>query len=170
VIDSHQQQDIIEVLEQQPLEVREQVEEVSVAMWGGFPQVVEKVFPHAVLVIDRFHVMKAVNEELNKIRRQAGVFDRGSKFLLLRNGQDLMPEEKTKVEQLLQRSKRLEKAYRWKEEFRNIYEQSLTVEEGKHQIEEWLDKAKAVYSRVSASQKLLTAKVRVLAGVRQRCC
>jgi len=146
VIDSHQQQDIIEVLEQQPLEVREQVEEVSVAMWGGFPQVVEKVFPHAVLVIDRFHVMKAVNEELNKIRRQAGVFDRGSKFLLLRNGQDLMPEEKTKVEQLLQRSKRLEKAYRWKEEFRNIYEQSLTVEEGKHQIEEWLDKAKAVYS------------------------
>ncbi len=35
VIDSHQQEDIIEALEQQPLEVREQVEEVSVDMWGG---------------------------------------------------------------------------------------------------------------------------------------
>lgn len=115
-------------------------------MWGGFPKVVEKVFPNAVLVIDRFHVMKAVNEELNKIRRQAGVLDRGSKFLLLRNGQDLTLEEKTKVEQLLQRSKRLEKAYKWKEEFRAIYEQSLTVKEGKHQIQEWLDKAQAVYT------------------------
>lgn len=37
VIDSHQQEDIIEVLKQQPIEVRERVEEVSVDMWGGFP-------------------------------------------------------------------------------------------------------------------------------------
>ena len=79
-------------------------------MWGGFPNVVEKVFPNAVVVIDRFHGMKTVNEELNKIRRQTGILDRGSKFILLRNGQDLTTEEKTKLEYLLQRSKRLEKA------------------------------------------------------------
>lgn len=146
MIDSHSQEDIIEALEQQPLETRAQVEEVSVDMWGGFPKVVEKMFPNAVIVIDRFHVMKAVNEELNKIRRQAGILDRGSKFILLRNGQDLTPEEKAKLDQLLQRSKRLAKAYEWKEEFRAIYEQPLTVEEGKHQIQEWLGKARTVYS------------------------
>ena len=67
VIDSHEQEEIIETLKQQPLEVREKVEEVSVDMWGGFPKVVEEVFPNAVVVIDRFHVMKLVNEELNKI-------------------------------------------------------------------------------------------------------
>jgi transposase len=33
-------------------------------MWGGFPKVIEKVFPNAVIVTDRFHVMKAVNEEI----------------------------------------------------------------------------------------------------------
>lgn len=148
MIDSHQQSDIIEALKQQPLEVREKVEEVSVDMWGGFPKVVEKVFPNAVIVIDRFHVMKAVNEELNTIRRQVGVFDRGSKFILLKNGEDLTFEEKDKLDQLLQRSKRLEKAYEWKEEFRAIYQQSLTVEEGKHQLQEWLGKARAVYSEV----------------------
>jgi transposase len=32
MIDSHRQQDIVEVLRQQPFEVREQVEEVSVDM------------------------------------------------------------------------------------------------------------------------------------------
>lgn len=146
MIDSHQQEDIIEALKQQPLEVRAKVEEVSVDMWGGFPKVVEKVFPNAVVVIDRFHVMKAVNEELNKIRRQAQIFDRGSKFILLKNGQDLTSEQTEKLDQLLQRSKRLEKAYRWKEEFRTIYEQPLTVEEGKCQIKAWLSKARAVYS------------------------
>ena len=43
MIDSHRQQDIVEVLIQQPFEVREQVEEVSVDMWGGFPKVIEQV-------------------------------------------------------------------------------------------------------------------------------
>ncbi|BAU44444.1 ISL3 family transposase [Leptolyngbya sp. O-77] len=151
VIDSHQQEDIIETLKQQPLEVRAKVEEVSVDMWGGFPKVVKKVFPNAVVVIDRFHVMKLVNEELNKIRRQSGVSDRGSKFILLKNGKDLTAEEKTKLEEILKRSKRLGKAYEWKEEFRAIYEQPLTVEEGKRQIQGWLDKARVVYREASTT-------------------
>jgi len=88
-IDSHRQTEVIEVLMEQPLEVRQAVTEVSVDMWGGFPKVVQEVFPNAVLVIDRFHVMKVVNQDLNKLRRKLGVIDRGSKFLLLRNGLDL---------------------------------------------------------------------------------
>lgn len=148
MIDSHEQDDIIEVLEQQPIEVREKIEEVSVDMWGGFPKVVEKVFPNAVIVIDRFHVMQAVNKELNQIRRQAGITDRGSKFLLLKNREDLTIEQKTKLEPILKRSKRLRKAYDWKEEFRGIYEQSLTVEKGRNQILDWLSKAREVYGEV----------------------
>ena len=69
MIDSHRQQDIVEVLMRQPLEVREQVEKVSVDMWGEFPKVIEQVFPNAKLVIDHFHVMKAINKDLNKLRQ-----------------------------------------------------------------------------------------------------
>jgi len=43
MIDSHRSEEIIEVLMTQPIEVREQVEEVSVDMWGGFPKVIKKV-------------------------------------------------------------------------------------------------------------------------------
>ncbi|NJL40018.1 MAG: transposase [Leptolyngbyaceae cyanobacterium SM1_4_3] len=89
VINSHQQAPVIERLMAQPIEVRQAVAEVSVDMWGGFPKVVESVFPNAVLVIDRFHVMKAVNQDLNKLRQKLGVTNRGSKFLLLGNGADL---------------------------------------------------------------------------------
>jgi transposase len=62
VIDSHKQTDIIEVLLQQPLELRQQVEEVSIDMWGGFPKVVAAVFLNGQIVFDRFHVMKPVKE------------------------------------------------------------------------------------------------------------
>jgi transposase len=86
VIDSHKQEKIIEVLKQQPLEVRERVEEVSVDMWGGFPKVVQEVFPNALVIFDRFHVMKAVNDELNKIRKQVSIKIKSSKFILLKNG------------------------------------------------------------------------------------
>ena len=117
-------------------------------MWGGFPAIVKKLFPNAVLVIDRFHVMKAVNKELNKIRKQVKMFDRGSKFILLKNRKDLTAEQATKLEEILNRSKRLKKAYEWKEDFRDIYEQSLTVEEGKCQFKAWLHKAREVYGEV----------------------
>ena len=94
VIDSHKQQEIIEILNQQRIEDRMQVKEVSVDMWAGFPKVVEEVFPNAVVVIDRFHVMKLINTRLNKIRRCAGINLKGSRYLLLKNAEELSPEEK----------------------------------------------------------------------------
>jgi transposase len=148
VIDSHKQEDIIEVLKQQPLQLREQVEEVSVDMWGGFPKVVQEVFPNARIVFDRFHVMKPVNEELNKVRKQAQMTLKGSKFILLKNGVDLTEEQKVKLADILEHSKRLKLAYELKEEFRNIFERSQTVEAGKEQLLAWLKKARSVYCDV----------------------
>ena len=66
VIDSHEQQGIMEVRTAQPIEVREQVSEVSVDMWGGFPKVIQKVWTNAIVVYDIFHIMKYVNEELKR--------------------------------------------------------------------------------------------------------
>jgi len=65
MIDSHRCEEIIEVLMKQVIEVREQVEEVSIDMWGGSPKVIKKVFPNAEIIIDRFHVMKVVNWSLD---------------------------------------------------------------------------------------------------------
>jgi transposase len=148
VIDSHKQEDIIKVLQQQPIELREQVEEVSVDMWGGFPKVVQEVFPNARIVFDRFHVIKPVNEELNKVRKQTRMTLKGSKFILLKNGVDLTQEQKVKLADILKHSKRLKLAYELKEEFRDIFERSETVEAGKKQLLAWLKKARSVYCDV----------------------
>ena len=98
MINSHRCEEIIEVLMKQPIEVRKQVEEVSVDMWGGFPKVIKKVFPNALVIIDRFHVMKVINKDLNKLRRAAGITDMQSKYLLLNNRINLKPEQIDKLE------------------------------------------------------------------------
>jgi transposase len=150
MIDSHRQQDIVEVLMRQALEVRGQVEEVSVDMWGGFPKVIEKVFPNAKLVIDRFHVMKAVNKDLNKLRRGIGITDRGSKYLLLSNRINLEQDQIEKLEIVLKKSECLRIAYEMKEEFREIYETNLTVTVAQTEFKDWLNYAK-IFFQESAS-------------------
>ena len=134
------------MLKQQPFEVRSSVQEVSVDMWGGFPKVVQSVFPNAQIVFDRFHVMKPVNEELNKVRKVKMTL-KNSKFILLKNGVDLMESERVKLEVILSHSKRLKLAYELKEEFREIFE-SRTVEEGREQFVKWLKKARSIYCDV----------------------
>ena len=155
VSDSHEQQGIMEVLIQQPIEVREQVLEVSVDMWGGFPKVIQEVWTNAIVVYDRFHVMKYVNEELNKIRIQCNIKGKGSRFIVLKNGVDLKEEEGVKLATVLSQSKRLKLAYELKEEFREIFESHHSVSEGKESLLEWIKKAQPIYSdtltRVNAS-------------------
>lgn len=148
VIDSHKQDDIIEVIQQQPIQVREKVEEVSVDMWGGFPKVVKEVFPNAKVVIDRFHVMQPVIKELNQLRQKARIKIKGSRFILLKNKVDLTEEEKVKLETVLKCSKRLRLAYNLKEDFRDIFETCQTPEEGQGKLQVWLEKAKSVYGAV----------------------
>lgn len=153
VIDSHNQIEIIEVLIQQPIEVREAVEEVSVDMWGGFPKVIQELFPNAVIVFDRFHVMKLVNLELNRIRIIVGVTDKFSKYLLLKNSVDLNEEEKEKLKEILSRSACLRVAYELKEELRNIYETSKNVKAGQKRLKKWLQLAQVFYK--DSSQTLI---------------
>lgn len=150
VIDSHEQTEIMETLMRQPLELREKVEEVSVDMWCGFPEIIKQTFPNAKIVTDRFHVMKAVNEELDEIRKQTKFKSKikGAKWLLLKNKKDLNDEQLEKLELVLKQSKRLRKAYELKESFRAIYEDEKECEEGKIAILDWLKKARKVYSSV----------------------
>lgn len=156
VIDSHKQHDILETLKQQPIEVRAQVTEVSVDMWAGFPKVIEEAFPNAVVVIDRFHVMKLVNDTLNKIRRRVGVTAKGSKYLLLKNNQDLTETDQEQLEQILSQSACLRFAYEMKEEFREIYETSQTVQSGRKRMNKWLVQAQIFYGKTAQTiQKYL---------------
>jgi len=116
-------------------------------MWAGFPKIIAEVFPKAAVVFDRFHVMKLVNEALNKLRRQVGIKAKGSRFLLLKNSPDLTEAETEQLAQLLNQSACLTIAYEMKEEFREIYETSQTVQSGLNRMKKWLAQAQVFYPK-----------------------
>jgi transposase len=153
VVNSHKSDEIIEELEKIPLEIRENVKEVSVDMWGGFPKVIQEVFPKASLVIDRFHVMKLVNQSLNKMRLLLGFKGLENRTILLKNKVDLTEEEMKKLQELLRESPCLRIAYELKEEFRDIYETSRTVKMGKRKMEKWLTHARLFFGETSQTIK-----------------
>lgn len=152
VIDGHTQAQTTEALESQPSQLREQVEEVSVDMWGGFPKVIANVFPNARIVFDRFHVMKAVNDELNRLRIQLGITGRSSRYLLSKNAENLSREEQAELELVLAQSPCLRIAHELKEELHSIYETSSNFRQGKNKMTKWLRSARLFYR--SASQRI----------------
>ena len=85
--------DIIAALKQQPLAMRDGVEEVFVDMWRGFPKVIREFFPNAKIVVDRFHAQKLVNKALNKIRLSLNLKGLKNRCLLMNNQTNLTNEE-----------------------------------------------------------------------------
>jgi len=148
VINGHSTDAMIAALIEQPIEVREAVEEVSIDMWGGFDKVIAEIFPNAKIVTDRFHVMKPLIKELNLIARQVGIKGFKKRAILLSNRDNLTEEQLTELKKLLSCSSRLRQAYESKEKFREIYETSQTVEEGKQRFKDWLKEAREVYGQV----------------------
>jgi transposase len=151
VIDSHKSEEIIEVLKAKSQEARENVKEVSVDMWGGFQKVIKEVFPNALIVIDRFHVMKLVNKAVNKIRLLLELKGLKNRCLILKNGEDLTEEEKAELRQLLNQSPCLSIAYELKEELRQIYETSNTVKMGLRKLEKWLVSARCILGQTATT-------------------
>ena len=49
-------------------EVLSEIEEVSMDMTGNYKYLVNQICPNALVTVDRFHVMKVVNSELNRGR------------------------------------------------------------------------------------------------------
>jgi transposase len=151
VIDSHKSEKIIEVLKQQPEGIRAKIKEVCVDMWGGFKKVITEVFPNAIVVIDRFHVMKLVNKALNKIRLKLGLKGLKNRCLLLKNNENLTEEEKKDLRELLKLSPCLTIAYQLKEELREIYETTSTVAKGLKMLKKWLISARIIFPKTSAT-------------------
>jgi transposase len=145
VIDSHKSDDIIAVLKQQPLAMRESVEEVCVDMWGGFPKVIREVFPNAKIVVDRFHVQKLVNKALNKIRLELKLKGLRNRYLLMKNRVVLTSEEQAELEAILESSPSLKIAHELKEELITIYNSNITVSGSMRKINKWLISARIMF-------------------------
>ena len=99
-------------------------------MWKAFRKSTEKHAPQAAILYDKFHVIRHLNEALDKIRKreyarlseQDRQFVKGQKYTLLSHWKNLSLDGKAALKTLFKANKRLNKAYLLKESFGQLWD------------------------------------------------
>lgn len=110
----------------------EGVKGVVMDMHEPFRQAVQMSLPQAKVVVDKFHLIRHINNALDKERSQLqGGNRRGkrrelfnSRYTLLKGAERLTHDERIKLSQLFYRYPELERAWVFKESFRTWYKET----------------------------------------------
>lgn len=130
------------------------IQEVSIDLWKTYKSLIEELMPQAKIVGDRFHVMKQVNDELDterrKIKKEAEQLKNKdekekilsglskSKYILLKNQEDLKEPEQEKLKEVKKVAPVLGKMHHLKEKLRNIFETEKDWRDGLLNLADWL--------------------------------
>jgi transposase len=130
---------------------RRKIRWVAIDMWDGYFYAVTEEVPHAKIVIDRFHVQKALSEKIDKTRRsiQSKLTEqerkelKGSRWIILKQEEKLTPEEKSTLETIRHQYPQLGRLHEIKEEFRSLYEnKELSPIKAKEAFDKWQAKVR----------------------------
>ena len=130
---------------------RKAIRLVAMDMWGPYRGVIKTKLPHAEIVADRFHVMKQLNEAIAKIRRNLQAkadktsyeLLKGIRWILVRNRDDLKPEEELKLQAALAAFPELRTAYLLKERFAAIANRIYDRSQAERFLQAWVYEAQA---------------------------
>ena len=118
---------------------------VAMDMSKAYISWVEKNLPNAQKVFDHFHVIKLMNDKLDKIRRRTAkevdeeqkTLLKNQRFLFLRNIEDLEPDAKQLLDNLRKIFKDLGDASMMKEALRSIYHIASNAVEAEAAFKNW---------------------------------
>lgn len=127
---------------------KDRIKEVSIDMWGPYFYVIKQHLPKAKVVIDRFHVQSHLNESLTSVRRkiQKDLSEeekeviKGSRWILVKNVEDLTEEEKKKLDDIYESCSILKRYHQAKEEFRKIFDKVSSRNYAGKKINLWIEK------------------------------
>lgn len=161
LVESRKHKDIKAVLKSWGQEILSQIKEVSIDLSGSYRGLIKKVLPNADIVADRFHIMKLVNDELNRARnaekrRISALKDtpkkkelesifKESKYALLKPEENLTEKQKIKLEEVKNAFPEIAKMHRQKEAFRNIFNDAKDWTNGVFKLLDWLKDAQTTF-------------------------
>ena len=132
---------------------RAKIQAVAIDLSRAYTKAVRENLPQAMLVYDRFHVVKLFNQKLSDLRRELyrEATDqlekqvlKGTRWLLLMNPENLEDAkgERRRLEEALKLNESLAKAYYLKEDLRQLWEQS-DRQAAERFLTHWIRKAEA---------------------------
>ena len=107
------------------------VETISVDMWKAYLESIKDVLPKTKVVHDRFHLVKYLNEAIDKVRRRE-VKDheevKDSRYALLKNEENLTEKQRIKFECIKDANFEVSKAWIIRENFKDIFSSNTIAE------------------------------------------
>jgi transposase len=99
-------------------------------MWKPFEKSTRQKAPQAAILYDKFHIIRHLNDALDKIRKseyarltgKSRKFIKGQKYTLLSHRENLTTDGRRSLKTLLSANKRLNTAYILKEEFGQLWD------------------------------------------------
>jgi transposase len=109
---------------------------IAMDMSTSYYPAAQEFLPNVDVVFDHFHVTALMNKALDEVRKeqqsQMNISDakimKGSRFLFLKNYEDLGTDNQSRLEALLTLNEPLFKAYSLKEQFRHFWEKNSAAE------------------------------------------
>ena len=143
ILPNRYENDLIKYFSQ--FESRKNVKYFVCDMNPHFRQVAEVCFKNAVVVADRYHVIRQVywamervrKNEQNKLSDRFRKYFKKSKYLLMKPIEKLTEEEADRLALMFEIAPRLADAYRLKNEFLTVI-RSKSAAEGKQRLVDWL--------------------------------
>lgn len=123
----------------------QEIEAAVMDMWDPFIASVQ-AYTSAAIIFDKFHIAKAINEAVDKVRRmefaKADDIERRNmkhkRFLILARQKNLISEKQEELRQLLDQNKNLFTAYLLKEQVLDIFDEDDT-KRGVKRFEKWFE-------------------------------
>lgn len=102
----------------------DKIEQVSIDMSPAFIAGISNNFPKAKITFDRFHIVKLLNEAMDKVRKDEGrehEYLKGHKYTFLKSNKHLSESQREQREELIELYPKLGQAYRLKELFNDFW-------------------------------------------------
>lgn len=127
---------------------------VAIDMWDPYINRLKHHCPQALIVFDLFHVVKAFGRVVDEVRREevrkaVGPMKqivKGSRYLLLKNRENLRPDQEDRLDELLRINRRLNQVYVLKDQLKVIYWYRRR-RAAKAALDDWCAMAAAVENR-----------------------
>ncbi len=127
-----------------------QIEVVACDIWRPYIDVAHACFPQAEIVIDRFHVVKALNGVLDKIRKclrrdfkQEASF-KGIKWQLFKRPENCTREEGKQLQEAFSKSWILEEVYQLRNTFNALFDLVRDKAQLCNELDYWIAHAQAL--------------------------
>ena len=132
----------------------QEVQEVTMDMSPAFISGAADHLPNASITFDKFHIIQALNKAQDEVRRmeqKQNPLLKRSRYIWLKNPENLSAEQKKKLESLRFENLKTAKVYQMKLTFQDIYRNIREPEAAEEAIKKWL--SWAVRSRIAPIKK-----------------